>query len=198
MNQGLIGAGTSISAATIASAGTNAIALTKLAGDTGSGSAFTGNITVPAGSFLQVTVAGNTTNAGGNGTKIAVTGNVTQLARLQKVTPPKQTVAKVDVSGFDAQTTPNGNPIEDQIPGWITPGEYEFTLYYQKGGSTLAMLNAMLGGTNFWIVNKPDSTGYAFQAYLAEIGDEIPLKEGMTVTVKLQISGGSCQQIIGA
>jgi len=191
MSKGLIGFGTSVSVATITSAGTNAMVLTKVAGDTGTGTAFTGNLSVPAGSFLQVDVAGNATIAGGNGTAIAVTGNVTTIARASKISEPSNKVAKADVSGFDAQTTPSGKPIADQVAGWVEADEGTMTFFYQKGGSQWATLKQMEGGTYFFLIVLPDGNGSAGQAFISHVGREVSLKDCIAVTINYQPCGGS-------
>lgn len=186
-----IGFGTTIGYGQITAAGTNS--MTIAVQGTGTPTTITASLSQVGTGNYSVSVAGTETNAGAG--PIAVTGNYTVLCRLQKITPHKTTVGKVDVSGFDAATI-NGVPVEDQIPGWVSPGEYEVTFFYQAGGTQYSTLQGLLALPLFWIVQKPDGKGHGFQAYLSELGDEIPLKEGITVTCKMQINGGSVAAMV--
>jgi hypothetical protein len=187
----LIGFGTTIGYGNITAAGTSS--MTIAVQGSGAATSITASLSLVGSGNYSVSVAGNETNAGTS--PIAVTGSYTVLARVQKITPHKTTVAKVDVSGFDAATL-NGVPIEDQIPGWISPGEYEVTFFYQAGGSQYSTLQGLIALPLFWIVQKPDGKGYGFQAYINELGDEIAMKDGITVTCKMQINGGSVAAMI--
>lgn len=120
-------------------------------------------------------------------------GTYTPLAKIIGFTPAKLSVAKVPIDSFDNPTF-NGLPVEDQIPGWITPGTYGVKLHYLK--TQFGVIRGLVGvqgssgtTTKFKII-KSDGSGYVFAGYIAELGEEIPMKEAMSCDAMLQITGG--------
>jgi hypothetical protein len=55
---------------------------------------------------------------------------------------------------------------------------------------------ALLGTEILGKVLRPDTKGYTFQGYISEFGDEIPLKDRMTIEIKVTINGGSVMTAI--
>jgi hypothetical protein len=117
----------------------------------------------------------------------------TPLSFLIGVTPPKSTITKVDASRFDSDVTPAGLPITDNIPGWFDPGEWSFKLQYDKAGTQVATVKAMQGVQHTWQVTYPDTKTRTFVGWIADFGEEVPMKEGMTLDVKIVINGGQDQ-----
>jgi hypothetical protein len=107
-------------------------------------------------------------------------------------TPPKLTVAKVDKSAFDSPTF-NSLPVEQTMAGWVNQGTFGFKLYYGK--TAYAALRALVGvegtgatSTKFKL-QKSDGAGYVLTGFIAELGEEIPMKEAMTCDVMIQLTG---------
>lgn len=112
----------------------------------------------------------------------------TNIAEITSITPAKIQVAKVNVDRFDSGTF-NSLPVSDVIPGWVEPGEWEFKLNYEQAECTT--LHGLVGVQKEFKVTKPDTHGYTFTGFIAEMGDEIPLKDKMETTIKVAINGGS-------
>jgi hypothetical protein len=115
----------------------------------------------------------------------------TSLAKIIGFTPHKVQVAKVPTDAFDNPTF-NGNPVESVIPGWVTPGTYGLKLHFLK--TAWATIQSLIGvqgtgatTTKFKVI-KSDGSGYIITGWIMEAGEEIPLKEAMTVDVTVQIS----------
>ena len=119
----------------------------------------------------------------------------TLLAEIIGFTPPKTTVAMVDASRFDSDVTANGNPIEDQITGWLKPGEYSFKAHYDKNGTQATTIRGLLGAQHSWQMTYPDAKTRSFIGVLTEYGEEVPLKDKMTLDFKVTINGGADQTL---
>ena len=133
-----------------------------------------------------VTIGSGTTIAYGVTNQTSSYG--TPIAKITNFTPSKTTVQKVTIDTFDAVLI-NGLPVEDCIPGWISPGTYAIKLF--SVASIVNTLTGMIGTQHAWKVVKPDLSGYKFEAYIAEVGEEFPLKEGIELTVTMQINKGT-------
>jgi hypothetical protein len=110
------------------------------------------------------------------------------IARITKFTPAKLTVAKVSNDAMD-NTLFNGLPVEDQIPGWVSPGTWGATMFFAK--TAFATIRGLTGTQEKWKVIKSDGSGYTFSGYISEISDEVPLKELLSADITVQINGGS-------
>jgi hypothetical protein len=110
------------------------------------------------------------------------------LGKLTGITPAKTKVAKAAIDTFDAPLV-NGLPVEDCIPGWIAPGTWQIKL--KSVASILTTLNGIIGTPKTWKIIKRDGSGYLFQGYIDEIGEEIPLKETIETSFSIQINGGT-------
>jgi hypothetical protein len=120
-------------------------------------------------------------------------GTYTPLAKITGFTPAKIKVAKVTTDAFDNATF-NGLPQETSIPGWVDPGTYAVKLFTDKTVmSTLRGLVGVIGTgsttTKFKVI-KSDGSGGVFAGYISELGEEIPLKEGMETMLTIEINAG--------
>lgn len=112
----------------------------------------------------------------------------TTVAKVSAFTPNKVSVAKVAIDAMDNATF-NGLPVEDAIAGWVSPGTYGSTMYYQSAG--YSAIHALVGITYKFKVIKSDGSGYVFGGYIAELGEQIPLKEAMMMDFTIQINGAA-------
>jgi hypothetical protein len=125
----------------------------------------------------------------GAGTVFKINGTI--ITRMMAITPAKVTIAKVPVEAFDNGTLgATGLPVEDSIPGWVSPGTYTVKLYFDKTLWTTILGLRGVAGTSFTLI-KSDGSGYSFTGYISEAGDEVPLKEAMTADVTVTINGGT-------
>src|SRR4051794_1861504 len=115
----------------------------------------------------------------GAGTSLSYSTNngssYTALAKIMGFTPAKVSVAKVPTDSFDNATF-NGLPVEDSIPGWVSPGTYGVKLHYLK--TQFGVLRGLAGvqgtgatTTKFKVI-KADGSGYVFAGYISELGEE--------------------------
>lgn len=113
----------------------------------------------------------------------------TNLARVQAFKPAEISVAKVPLDAFDNATF-NGNPVEDDHPGWVSPGDWGITLYCAT--NVLNTLRSLVGvdNTPFKVV-KSDGSGYTFTGFIDKLSDPIPLKEYMTIDGSIHVNGGN-------
>ena len=119
----------------------------------------------------------------------------TQIAEIIGITPAKPKIAKVETNRFDSNTLgTTGLPIEDNLPGWVDPGEWKVKFHYDHTQS--GTIFGLFGVPIAFQVTKPDGKGWTAVGYISDFGDEIPLKDKMTVEVTITINGGSIQALI--
>lgn len=117
------------------------------------------------------------------------TGSVTNLAEIIGVSPGKLAVGKVETDRMDSDSL-NNLPIEEKIAGWINQDDLGLKLSYDKGGTQYAAIRAMAGIDKRWVITRPDGAVHGpVKGFICEIGDEIPMKEKMTVDIKICLKG---------
>lgn len=110
-------------------------------------------------------------------------GSYVAVAQIEDIKPGKKTVDKIKIERNDSPDL-----YGEKIPGWKDVGEWDVKVTYDK--TQRATLEALLGVVKFWKFIRPDGTSTtAFQAFMTEIGDEVPLKSQMTTDFKLTVSG---------
>src|SRR4051812_25608826 len=110
-------------------------------------------------------------------------GTYTALAEVTDIKPPKVTTENVKIQRNDSPDL-----FGEKIPGWKDASDCELTLVYAK--TQTAAIYALQSTPLFWKFIKPDGTSTgAFYGFISEIGDETPLKDKMTNTVKITVSG---------
>jgi hypothetical protein len=113
----------------------------------------------------------------GSGTPTFVT-----LAELLDIKMPKNTASPIKINRYDSPSF-----FEELIAGWADGGQLELTLTYVKANA--AALYLMFNVAGQMQVTKPDTSSWTFQGIMTEFGDELPLKDKMTVTCKFSVSG---------
>ena len=109
-------------------------------------------------------------------------GTYTNLAEVLDVKPGKKTGAKVEVL---SNTSANFYP--DKIPGVKSEGDWDVKLVYAAGGR--AAIDALFMVPQYFKFIRPNgTTTQTFFGFICEIGDEVPLKEAMTVDIKIAVS----------
>ena len=111
-------------------------------------------------------------------------GTYTAIGAITDLKPNKITVAKVEIARNDSPDL-----FGEVIPGWKNGGEYDATLVYDK--TSYAAINALVGTPLYWKFIRPDGvSSSAFQGFISELGDEVPLKQAMQVMLKITVNGG--------
>jgi hypothetical protein len=106
----------------------------------------------------------------------------TTVAEVTKITMPKHSAKPVEIMRYDSPTN-----YPEQIAGWCDSSEVEIDITYQK--TVAAALFALLNVPATYLITKPDASTWTYVAIMTEFGDELPLKESMTNTLKFKISG---------
>ena len=114
-------------------------------------------------------------------------GTYVALAKVLGIKVPEVDVADVPIECFDNPTF-NGLPVSDFIPGWTNAGECEIKMEFTK--TQFGTLRGLAGVAHFYKIIKSDTSGYVFPGYIKKIMDEVPLKETMTATIVVKVTGG--------
>jgi hypothetical protein len=110
-------------------------------------------------------------------------GTYTPIAEIVDLKPGKTTVGKSEIARSD-----NTQIAVEKIPGWKDVSDWEGKCVYAK--TYRAALEALVGVPMYWKFIRPDGTSsQAFQAFMSELGDEVPIKEFMSCDFKLTVSG---------
>jgi Lambda phage tail tube protein, TTP len=104
------------------------------------------------------------------------------MAEIVDIKMPKHTAETIKVQRYDSPSL-----FPELIGGWLGAGDFEVQFVYAKAAA--APLFALLGQPQQILVTKPDTSTWTYQTIVTEFGDELPLKDKMTCTVKASISG---------
>jgi hypothetical protein len=123
----------------------------------------------------------------GKGTTLGYSANTsspsyTTVAELVDIKMPKHTASPVAIMRYDSPTV-----FEELIAAWAKAGEFELQLVYNK--LQAAALYALFNVLAAYQVTKPDGSTWSYLGIITEFGDELPLKEKMTNSCKVSISG---------
>lgn len=117
----------------------------------------------------------------GYGTKLHIAGS--EVAKITNVTPPEGVVSKWAFATFDSD-----DATEQNLPGLIAWGDCTFDLVYTPAMSTL--LYAALDRTDKSItITRPDASTHTFIGFLSKVGEGIPCKEGLTMSISITPKG---------
>lgn len=111
----------------------------------------------------------------------------TALSEILDLKPGSQTREKVEV-----YSNTSSNEYPDKIPGWKAIGDYEADIVYT--GAIRAQLEtwAEAGTVLNWKFVRPNGTSTsAFQGFVSEISDAVPLKDKMSIKFKLTVTGAA-------
>ena len=109
-------------------------------------------------------------------------GAATLIATLMKVTPPKSSVKKIDLTNSDSP-----DQRAEFIPGLITEGDLIFDLIYSK--ARRGQLDPLVGVMKYWTVTYPDGSTDTFMGFISERGQEVPYDDKITCSVSVCVSG---------
>jgi hypothetical protein len=106
----------------------------------------------------------------------------TAVAEVLDIKMPKHTAEPVEIMRYDSPTA-----FPELIPSWCKGGEFEITITYNPTVATaiFALLNVLAS----FQITKPDAKTWSYQGIITEFGDELPLKDKMTCSFKVAISG---------
>lgn len=112
-----------------------------------------------------------------------VTAAYVEIAGVTKITPHK-----TKVKSSKATTLKSPAATEEKIPGNIDEGQCAFTLIWRKG--TYNTLRGTLRVTQNWQVLASDSgSTWTFDAFVTELGPDVPEDDTVTCDVVLEITG---------
>lgn len=111
---------------------------------------------------------------------------VVRLADVKEITPPDMSVEVTEDSYLDA-----ANPDwKEKTPGQKDPGQLGFTLAWKPGDAAQKTLVGELGGAHRWFLIKyPNGEVDGFYGFISSLGKPIQIKETITRTVKVDLSG---------
>lgn len=119
-------------------------------------------------------------------------GSYVAIAKITAHKPPTVKVEKVEVDAFDnTLDSTSGLPVSDNIPGWMDPGEHDFSFFFDK--TQFSTLKALVGiNPHFFKITFPDGSGYGpFQGWISEMTNVVPMKQAMTADVKVILNGAA-------
>lgn len=119
----------------------------------------------------------------GKGYVFSYSGTV--IGEILECKPGKRTQAAIEVQTNDA-----ADLYGYKILGWCSVSDWEIkTVWYQSQYATLKGFQDA-GAFAACIFTRPDGTNTTpFSGAIVEIGDDVPLKEYMTTTFKVAVSG---------
>ncbi|WP_270806075.1 phage tail tube protein [Aeromonas sp. QDB62] len=117
---------------------------------------------------------------------IATADSVVRLADIKELTPPDMSVETTEESYLDA-----ANPDwKEKTPGQKDAGQLGFTLAWKPDDAAQKTLVTELGGELRWFLIKyPNGKVDGFYGFISSIGKPIAIKETITRTVKVDLSG---------
>lgn len=118
----------------------------------------------------------------GYGTTVEHGEGVVAITKIRKASGPKIEVPQVDVTTFDSPDN-----FKEFIPGLKDPGDFEIDVLYTAAQA--AALYALLGTTEDFLITFTDNSTWAFEAFFKSFSKEIPLEEGIAMTIALKITG---------
>jgi len=110
----------------------------------------------------------------GKGTILSNSADGTTYAVVARVTDikiPKEKLDKIEVTEY-------ADTIKQHLPGWLDAGEVPVKLNYDK--TSRAALKALVGITKYWKITYPDTSTDVFQAWMSELGGDVPIKDRIT------------------
>ena len=115
-------------------------------------------------------------------------GTFTPIAELSEMVPPKTVVKDAEVTRYDSP-----GETEEFVTGYRNGGEPTFKANFLK--AQYAILYGMIGTPFYWKFQFNDgtvpTTGSVIECYgwINEMGAEVPMKEKVSCTLKMRISG---------
>lgn len=124
--------------------------------------------------------------AGGTKPDMAQPDAVERLADVKELTPPDMSVEVVEDSYLDA-----ANPEwKEKTPGQKDAGQLGFTLAWKPDDPAQKILVEELGGERRWFLIKyPNGKIDGFFGFISSLGKPVQIKETITRTVKVDLSG---------
>ncbi|WP_323932710.1 phage tail tube protein [Aeromonas hydrophila] len=117
---------------------------------------------------------------------IATADTVIRLADVKELTPPDMSVEVTEDSYLDA---PNPD-WKEKTPGQKDPGQLGFTLAWKPDDPAQKTLVTELGGALRWFLIKyPNGKVDGFYGFISSIGKPLTIKDTITRTVKVDLSG---------
>ncbi|MCX4037778.1 phage tail tube protein [Aeromonas caviae] len=124
--------------------------------------------------------------AGATKPDLAQADSVVRLADVKEITPPDMSVEVTEESYLDA---PNPD-WKEKSPGQKDPGQLGFTLAWKPGDPAQKTVVAELGGVHRWFLLKyPNGAVDGFYGFISSLGKPVQIKETITRTVKVDLSG---------
>ena len=116
------------------------------------------------GTHMAVKAVGSSLSYGDTADYASVT-TWTPLAGCKNFKPPKPAAKDIDITTLDSP-----NETEEMLPGLAKSGTVEATLRYDpvQSAAVYAMFRAVKG----WKILYPDGSGWKFNGYISEFGDE--------------------------
>ena len=119
-------------------------------------------------------------------------GGPTPIAEILELDPPESSFEEVKTYRSD---NPAGAVVE-KTPGWREDSNAKYRITYKP--TQRAALEAINGQPQYWTITYPKCPGQTvvgdsekFYGFISKLGKQTPLKEAMTCSIEISISGAS-------
>lgn len=110
----------------------------------------------------------------------------TTIAKVTSIKPPNLSAGSVDVTHHESP-----GAMREFIPGLKDGGEVPLEINFDPGSATTDLLTDMFASraTKNCKIVYPDSSEWAFKAFVMSFEPDAPIADKMTASVKLKVTG---------
>ena len=107
-----------------------------------------------------------------------------KFAKITSIGLPEQDADEVDLTSFDSE-----DGFREFVQGLKDPGSVDIEALYTKDFVDEMQDDFNDGTISTYVIEFPNEEGVEFKAFVQSIGGEVPMEEGISMSVSLKLTG---------